>query len=83
MGDDPPPPSSFTITLKEVWDELRALGNHVAAMTPQGEKIRDQEKRLDTQDQRLNKIERWMYALPVSLLLATSSVAIAVIQSHH
>lgn len=80
---DEPPPASFTITLKEVWAALVQLRDHVAAMTPQGDKIRDQEMRLDRQDERLKKVERWMYALPGSLLLAASSVAIAVIEARH
>lgn len=73
MSDEPP---SFTITLREVWNELRQLSDAVSSMTPQ-------EKRLNDHAQRLKKLERWMYALPGSLLLAVSSVVIAVLATKH
>ena len=73
MSDEPP---SFTITLREVWDKLSRLTDAVNAMTPQ-------EKRLNDHAQRLKKLERWMYALPGSLLLAVSSVVIAVLATKH
>lgn len=74
MADEPPP--SFTITLREVWDELSKLRDAVTTMTPQ-------EKRLNDHAQRLRKLERWMYALPGSLLLAIASIVITILASKH
>lgn len=66
---------SVTVTLKDVYDELRKLHDQVAAMTPQGQLITDHEARL-------RKLEAWRYALPGSLLLAIVSIVIAILEHH-
>lgn len=69
-----PDNNSITITLKDVYDEVRRLHDQVADMTPQGQLITDHEERL-------RLLERWKYALPGSLLLALMST-VAVILEH-
>ncbi len=63
----------MVITLKDVYNELRTLHDQVAAMTPQTRTVSDHEVRL-------RRVERWMYALPASLLLAAGSLFVAI---HH
>lgn len=71
MAGDP----SITVTLKDVYDELRRLHDQVAAMTPQAQLIKDHESRIRT-------LERWKYALPGSLLLALASIIVTVLEVH-
>lgn len=73
MGDENRPPS-FTITLREVWDELVKLGSAVAAMSPQAERIESHAKRL-------RRIERWMYTT-TGFLLATCGTSVAAFFHH-
>lgn len=65
--------TTITVTLKDVYDELRKLHDQVAAMTPQGQLIQDHEARL-------RRTERWLYALPPSLLLALASLIVALLE---
>lgn len=73
-----PPDENFVITLKDVYIEVRRLQDTVAAMTPQGMQLADHETRI-------RSTERWKYSLPVSLLLAVGSSALAVTEliTHH
>lgn len=73
MADEP---TNVSITLRDVYDELRKLHDQVASMTPQGKTISDHESRL-------RSLERWKYALPGSLLLAIASICIAILEVHH
>lgn len=66
------------VTLKDVWIEVRRLQDTVAMMTPQAQQLADHENRLRSS-------ERWRYSLPVSLLLALGSSALATAEliTHH
>lgn len=67
--------TTITVTLKDVYDELRKLHDQVATMTPQAQLIQDHEARL-------RRTERWLYALPPSLLLALASLIVALLGRH-
>jgi hypothetical protein len=66
------------VTLKDVYIEVRRLQDTVATMTPLATQLADHENRL-------RSTERWRYSLPVSLLLAIGSSALATVEliTHH
>lgn len=66
---------SVQIGLKEVYDKLCAVEDKVITLTPMAEKTADHEVRL-------RRVERWMWALPSSLLIVIVE-AVYIITSHH
>lgn len=63
------------ITNKDLYIELRKVGDKVNEMVPQALTIADHERRI-------RKVERWMWSIPSALLVAIGSVAMAYIETH-
>ncbi len=66
-----PDPGSMVITLKDVWLEMAKLRDEVGKMGANATVLTDHEARL-------RAAERWRYALPTSVLMAASSVALTI-----
>lgn len=66
------PPAVVTITLADVYLELRQLRQQVSEMTPQAAQVTDHETRL-------RALERWRYALPTAILFALASTATSIV----
>ena len=64
------------ITNKDLYIELRKVGDKVNEMVPQGVQLADHEKRL-------RKVERWIWSLPSSLILSAAAIAVAYLETHH
>lgn len=56
------------VTLRDVWTELRALADAVRDLSHLAHQVADQERRT-------RAIERWLYALPVALVLTVGEIA--------
>ncbi|MEV0823858.1 hypothetical protein [Nonomuraea rubra] len=67
MGDDS---NGVVITLKEVYDEMRALVSEVRMLT---QELKESRKTDDDHEKRIRALEQWRYALPASLVLAVGS----------
>lgn len=62
----------FTVSLRDVYDQLVRLTGEVRGMAGQRETLSDHE-------QRIRGLERWRYALPVALVSAGGSVVITIV----
>lgn len=63
------------VTLRDVWTEVRELADAVRGLVVVVDQVADHE-------QRLRRAERWLYALPLSLLVAIGSAVAAVWGQH-
>ncbi len=66
---------SFTVTLADVYAEVRKLTDQVQGMAPQGLTLSDHEARL-------RSVERWKYTIPPSFITAVVSLVLA-LTGHH
>lgn len=66
---------SFTVTLADVYAEVRKLTDQVQGMAPQGSVLADHEARL-------RSVERWKYAVPPSLISSVIALIIALVEHH-
>lgn len=60
------PDGSFTVTLADVYAEVRRCQDAIWSMKPQAEMIHDHEGRI-------RSLERWRYGLPLALIIAAGS----------
>lgn len=67
------PDGSFTVTLADVYAEVRKCQDAILAMQPQQGTLNDHEDRL-------RGLEKWKYALPTSLVLAFSSAIVGAVE---
>jgi hypothetical protein len=63
------------ITNKDLYIELRKVGDKVNEMVPQALQVADHEKRI-------RKIERWIWSIPSSLIISMAAVAVAYLETH-
>lgn len=66
------PDGSFTVTLADVYAEVRKTSEVVLTMAPQAGMLTDHESRLRT-------LERWKYTLPASLITSLAAVLVAIL----
>lgn len=64
---------SFTVTLADVYSEVRKLADQVGTMAPQAGTISDHEARL-------RALERWRYTVPAGLATAIAAIITAIIE---
>lgn len=80
MPDDrdstPPRPLGYTVTMGDVYGELRQLAGQLQTSIAQQEMTRAQ---LQDHETRLRSLEAWRYALPVSALSAVAAAIAAII----
>lgn len=69
------PDGSFTVTLADVYAEVRKTSEAVLTMAPQAGVLTDHESRLRT-------LERWKYGVPASLVTALAAVVVAIFGYH-
>jgi len=65
------PGGSFTVTLADVYAAVRKCEDSVLSMQPQKDIIEDHEGRI-------RGLERWRYALPITLIVTIGNTAAAV-----
>lgn len=68
-GQDPG--ASFTVTLADVYAAVRKCEDTVLSMQPQKDILEDHEGRI-------RGLERWRYALPITLIVTIGNTAAAV-----
>jgi hypothetical protein len=66
------PGASFTVTLADVYAAVRKCEDSVLSMQPQKDIIEDHEGRI-------RGLERWRYALPITLVVTMGNTAAAVV----
>jgi hypothetical protein len=67
-------PHGVVITVKEVYDEMKELILEVRQLTNE---YRNSRLVDEDHEKRLRAIERWMYAIPASLVAAIGSIIVA------
>lgn len=65
------PDGSFTVTLADVYAEVRKCQDAIATMQPQGHTLDDHEGRI-------RSLERWKYTVPASIVTAVAAIVTAV-----
>ncbi len=68
MADEP---TGVVVSFKDMYDELRRLVEGVGKLT---QELQESRKTDEDHEKRLRVIERWMYALPISIVLAVGSI---------
>lgn len=63
MADDP----AVKVSLADIYAELQKLRDAVNLLTPQAQTLADHETRI-------RQLEKWKYALPVSVILAAGDL---------
>lgn len=80
MPDDrdqlPPRPLGYTVTMGDVYGELRQLSGQLSTSITQQEILRSQ---MQDHETRLRSLEAWRYALPVSAFSAVVAGVAAII----
>ena len=66
-------PHGVVITVKEVYDEMKELILEVRQLTSE---YRNSRLVDEDHEKRLRSLERWMYAIPASLIAAIGSVVV-------
>lgn len=66
------PDGSFTVTLADVYAEVRRCQDAVLSMQPQASTLNDHETRI-------RSVERWKYALPIVMLIELGNTAVAIL----
>ncbi|MFE0151379.1 hypothetical protein ACFWY5_29830 [Nonomuraea sp. NPDC059007] len=64
----------FTVTLREIYEEMRDLTTEVRTLTSE---LKESRRTDDDHERRIRVLERWMWGLPVSILAAIGSVIVA------
>jgi hypothetical protein len=62
---------------RELRDEMRRLAGSIDTLRVETARIADTQADVKDHEDRLRRVERWMYALPVSLLSSAAAVVIA------
>lgn len=65
------PGEEFVVTLRDVYDKVARIEDRVTAMADIPAKVADHEIRI-------RSLEKWRYALPISLLIAVASIVEAI-----
>lgn len=74
--DTPPRPLGYTVTLGDVYGELRQMSGELRTSIIQQEALRNQ---LRDHETRLRALEAWRYALPVSAFSAVVAGIAAIV----
>ena len=67
MADDSRRPLGYTVTVADIYGELRQLSGQLSTSITQQEVSR---QKLDDHESRIRALEAWRYALPVSAVSA-------------
>ncbi|MBZ4319541.1 hypothetical protein [Streptomyces huiliensis] len=78
MGDEDHEPLGVRIGAREIYDEVVALRTEMRTMGQESDAVRGE---LADHEDRIRSLERWRYALPISLLTAVVGAVVAVVQS--
>lgn len=73
MSDEP----GFTVTLREIYEEMRDLTSEVRSLTSE---LKESRRTDDDHERRIRALERWMWGLPVSILTAVGAVLTALLK---
>lgn len=65
------------VTLKDMYDELRALVGEVRQLT---QELRESRATDEDHERRIRALEAWRYALPASALMAAVSIVLTVLK---
>jgi hypothetical protein len=66
-----------TIGAREIYDELVGMRDDVRAVTQHSEAVR---ATLTDHEERIRGVERWKYAIPVTVLMGASALGVEVIR---
>lgn len=69
MGDE----NGVVITLKEVYDEMRALVAEVRSLTHE---LKESRRTDDDHEKRIRHLEAWKYGLPAALLTGIAGIVL-------
>ncbi|WP_343955607.1 hypothetical protein [Nonomuraea longicatena] len=61
----------FTVTLRQIYEEMRDLTAEVRTLTSE---LKESRKTDEDHERRLRVVERWMWGLPVSIIAAVAAV---------
>jgi signal transduction histidine kinase len=67
----------FTVTLKDVYEEMRDLTSEVRTLTSE---LKESRKTDEDHERRLRIVERWMWGLPVAFLTAVGGLLMALLK---
>lgn len=72
MGDEQPP--GVLITVKDIYDEVTATRTAVGLLALE---VKESRRTDEDHEGRIRSLERWMYGIPVSLLVAIIGAVVA------
>lgn len=84
---NPPPSPGYTITVKDVYDKLSSVADKIGELAGHLIAIDTRNQNADVIhsdfEARIRKLEAWRYALPISVITAFGSVAVAIVSLLH